>query len=120
MTMSKKYKRQCKCCGVEFETNRSDKFYVNRSHQVKNNNRTQAKYKEKLKKITGSMYSTYRIFDKLIGSRESLRTSKDYLRGAGAKLGYFTHHDKINNKTVPILIDIALIDEDNYVTLKRI
>ena len=120
MTMSKKYKRQCKCCGVEFETNRSDKFYLNRSHQVNNNNRSQARYKHKHKKITGSLYSVYRILDTLLGSEESYRASKDYLMGAGAKLGFFTHLDKINNKTVPILIDIALIDEGNYVTLKRI
>ncbi len=118
--MSKKYKRPCKCCGVEFETNRSDKFYVDRSHQVKNNNRTQAKYKEKLKKITGPLYSVYRVFDKLLGSRESLRKSRDYLRGAGAKLGYFTHNEKIDNEIVPILIDIALHEKDDFITLKRI
>jgi hypothetical protein len=120
MTMSKKYKRQCKCCGVEFETNRSDKFYVNRSHQVKNNNRTQAKYKEKLHKITSPIYASYRILNKLLGSRERLRKSREYFMGAGAQLGYFTHTDVIDNQIEVILFDIAIIEDEKYVILKRI
>ena len=118
--MSKKYRRKCRCCEEIFETNRSDKFYVNRSHQVKNNNRTQAKYKEKLHKITSPTYAAYRILDKLLGSRERLRKSREYLMGAGAQLEYFTNTDLIDNQIVPILFDIALIEDEKYVTLKRI
>jgi hypothetical protein len=71
-------------------------------------------------KITSPTYAAYRILDKLLGSRERLRKSREYLMGAGAQLEYFTNTDLIDNQIVPILFDIALIEDEKYVTLKRI
>ncbi len=40
--------------------------------------------------------------------------------GAGAQLGYFTHTDVIDNQIEVILFDIAIIEDEKYVILKRI
>jgi hypothetical protein len=118
--MSKKYKRQCKCCGVEFETNRSDKFYLNRSHQVRNNNVRQSNTRRKQSFVISPLLKTYRILNRILGQKKELTVSKDFLRGAGANIALMTNHNLVNDQEQAVLIDIALIPNRQYITLKRI
>jgi hypothetical protein len=115
-----KYQRECLCCGERFETTRTDKFYVNNLHQKKANDIHQEKKRKILQKLCKPMNDTYQIYKKLMGEKNEVRVSKEFLRGRGANLKYFNHVIKIDNKLINALFDIAIIDEGDFFNLKKI
>jgi hypothetical protein len=115
-----KYRRECLCCGERFETTRSDKFYVNNLHQKKANDINQEKKRKILQKLFKPMNDTYQIYKKLMGEKNEVRVSKEFLRGRGANLKYFNRGLKIENKIVNVLFDIAIIEEGEFFNLKKI
>ena len=117
--MSKIYLKKCKCCGEEFETNRVDQFFLNRLHQVSYNNDKQSLLRKQLNKINKPIMKTLRIYKELLGLKSKIRISKDFLRGKGANLGVFTHVDKRDDEITVFLFDVAIIEDDEFIILKR-
>ena len=117
--MQKRHKRHCKCCGEPFETNRSDKYYLNPNHQKRNNNWKQEQKRKKRNNMTKASIKTYEIYNDLLKDKSEIRMSKEFLRGRGADLALFTHADLIERQEAQFLFDIAVIDDGNYLILKR-
>ena len=113
------YIKKCKCCGKEFETNRIDQFFLNRLHQISFNNRKQSERRRKLGKMNKDISVTYNIYNKLIGLRSQTRKSKEFLKGKGANIAVHTHTDEIEGEFFQFLYDIQIIDDVNYLILKR-
>jgi hypothetical protein len=117
--MKKIFRRQCPCCSEPFETNRSDKFYLNPQHQKRNNNCRQEKKRKKRNNMTKASIKTYEIYNDLLKDKSEFRKSKEFLRGRGANLALYTHAELLERKEVQFLFDIAVIDDGNYLILKR-
>ena len=117
--MEKLYKRKCKCCGEPFETNRSDKYYLNPGHQKRNNYWKQERRRKKRNNMTKASIKTYEIYNDLLKDNSEIRISKEFLRGRGADLALFTHVDFFERQQVHFLFDIAVINDENYLILKR-
>jgi hypothetical protein len=110
---------KCRCCEEIFETNRSDKFYVDRSHQVKNNNFRQFDFRRKQSFVISPLLKTYRIFNKILGQKKEITVPKNFLQGAGANIAFLTNHNFVNDQEHAVLIDIAIIRNGQNITLKR-
>lgn len=106
------FKRICKCgCGEVFETRRMDKFYLDKSHQVSNNNQVQYDRFRKLLPIQTLERQTYNLYLSVLGKKESVTCSGDFLRGKGIKLGLLNHYETIDGLKVPALFDIIIIPD---------
>jgi hypothetical protein len=120
MIKKTRYQRVCPCCDKVFLTTNSIKFYFDSTHQKKANDITQNEKRKKFQKINKPMNDTYEIYKKLIGEKNEVRISKEFLRGRGANLEYFNHAIKMDNKIVNVLFDIAIIDDAEFFNLKKI
>lgn len=122
--MANNFKRTCKCgCGEVFETRRKDKFYLDKSHQVSNNNQVQYDRYRKLLPIQTLERHTYNLYLSLLGEKESVKRSREFLRGKGIELGLLNHYTKINGREEHALFDIAIIpdrDDQNMITIQKI
>lgn len=120
MGQQKIYYRPCKCgCGERIETTKNNKVYAD-GHQVENNNLVQNEKRRKSNILNKPLNKTYQIYDKLLGIKLSVRFSKEYLRGKGADLSFNTKIVQIEKKMINCIFDILLINDDKYLTLKRI
>ncbi len=115
-----RYQRVCPCCDKVFLTTNSIKFYFDSSHQKKANDITQNEKRKQFQKINKPMNDTYQIYKTLLGEKNEVRKSKEFLRGRGANLIYFNRVLKIENKIVNVLFDIAIIEEGEFFNLKKI
>lgn len=118
--MYKTYKRICPCCNELFWTNRSDKKYLDRTHQVYHNNKKQYALKRKLSIRLKPIIKTHDILKKLLGKDLERTFSKEFLLGVGANMAYLTNINYIDNERHPVLIDIAIIAKGPYITLKKV
>jgi hypothetical protein len=112
-------KKNCKCCGKEFDTTRIDQFFVNRQHQIAFNNFKQSLRRRKLGKINNAISVTYSIYNELLGLRSLRRKSKEFLKGMGANIAVHTHTEEIDGVFYQFLYDIQIIDDKNDLILKR-
>ncbi len=115
-----RYQRVCPCCDKVFLTTNSIKFYFDSSHQKKANDITQNEKRKQFQKMNKPMNDTYEIYKKLIGEKNEVRISKEFLRGRGANLDYCNHAIKMDNKIINVLFDIAIIDDGEFFNLKKI
>lgn len=113
------YTRKCKCCGISFQTNRLDQFYVDRKHQVAYNNKLGSILRRKLAKTNKLIIQTYRIFDQLIGNDSEVRVTKEFLKGKGANISVLTNFVYVNKKNVPALFNILIEHDGEFVKLKK-
>jgi hypothetical protein len=120
MIKKTRYQRVCPCCDERFVTTNSIKYYLNSAHQKKANDITQNEKRKKFQKINKPMNDTYEIYKTLLGDKNEVRKSKEFLRGRGANLKYFNRGIKIENKMVNVLFDIAIIEEGEFFYLKKI
>ena len=65
------------------------------------------------------MIKTYWIYNTLLGNKESVTISKEFLRGRNAIISISSHLDKIDDAKVPFIKDIAIIADGNNIILKR-
>jgi hypothetical protein len=66
---------------------------------------------------------TLGIYKKLMGKKNQVRLSREFLRGAGAELGLMSNYLPFEGINYPVLHNIMIIhdkDDENYVTLKKI
>jgi hypothetical protein len=117
--MAKLYTKECPCCLEKFETNRIDKIYKNYLHQRKYNNEQQAKKRKQLSQFFKPINATYKIYNELLVGKTSVKKSKEFLRGKGANLEFFSHVDKVNEEITHFLYDIAIIDNGSSIILKK-
>ncbi len=113
------FKKNCTCCGEEFETNRIDQFFLNRLHQIAYNNKKQSLRRRKLGKINNAISVTYNIYNKLLGLKSQTRKSKEFLKGKGANIAVHTHTEEIDDVFYQFLYDIQIIDDKNDLILKK-
>lgn len=121
--MNYKIKRVCKCgCGEAFETRRKDKFHLDKSHQVRKNNQVQYDRYRKLLPIQALERKTYNLYLSLLGEKESVRHSRDFLLGKGIELGLLNHYEIIDGRKESALFDIIIIPDrlrkDMYIIQK--
>ena len=113
------HKRICKCgCGEKFETTKINKRYIE-GHQRKHNNMVQNEKRKRLAVVVSPMIKTYWIYNTLLGNKESVTISKEFLRGRNAIISISSHLDKIDDEKVPFIKDIAIIADGNNIILKR-
>jgi hypothetical protein len=115
-----RYQRVCPCCDKRFETTSSIKYYLNSTHQKKANNITQNKKREQFQKINKPMNDTYNIYMKLLGKQKEVEKSKEFLRGRGANLEFFSHIDVYRGNLTHFLHDIAVIELGNNFKLVKL
>ena len=122
--MAYNFKRICKCgCGEVFETRKRDKLYLDKSHQVSNNNQVQYDRYRKLLPIQTLERHSYNLYLSVLGKKESVTCSGDFLRGKGIQLGLLNHYEIIDGRKEPALFDIVIIPDrlrkDRY-TIQKI
>ena len=120
MIKKTRYQRVCPCCDKVFLTTNSIKFYFDSKHQKKANDFTQNEKRKQFQKINKPMNNTYEIYKTLLGEKNEVRISKEFLRGRGANLDYCNHAIKMDNKIINVLFDIAIIDDGEFFSLKKI
>jgi hypothetical protein len=115
---------QCKCgCGEIFKTRSRIKKYVNSTHQKENNNIVQNEKYRALNKIESKHRKTLGVFRKLMGKRNRIHRSREFLRGAGADLGLLTHYTKYEDKHQATLHDVMIINDPkdaNYIYIQKV
>jgi len=117
--MAKLYEKECLCCGEKFQTSRTDKIFKNSLHQRSYNNNKQANKRKLLDQLNKPINATYKIFKELLGNKISISISKQFLKGKGADLKYFTHVKNIDNKPTKMLYDIEITTEEEYINLRK-
>ena len=115
-----RYQRVCPCCDKGFVTTNSIKFYFDSKHQKKANDITQNEKRKQFQKMNKPMNDTYEIYMKLIGEKNEVRISKEFLRGRGANLEFFSRIDIYRGNLTHFLHDIAVIDTADYVKLLKL
>lgn len=117
--MVKLYKKECPCCGETFQTTRIDKIYKNSLHQRSYNNNKQANKRKLLDQLNKPINATYKIFKELLGNKISISISKQFLKGKGADLKYFTHVKNIDGQPTKMLYDIEIRTEEENINLRK-
>ncbi len=120
LTMKRPKRKTCPCCGVVFETTRKDKVYLDATHQKYHNNAVQNRKRDQQCRISKDHFDTFRIYQKLLGIEIEATYSKDFLKGKGANLTAFSGIDIIEGEQVEVLFGIAIIPNNNKITLKKI
>jgi hypothetical protein len=113
------YKRKCKCCGEAFTTNKINKVYKDRTHQVYNNNQKQSEMRRKESKINQLMIATYDIYRECLGNKTTAEVTIEFLRGKGAQHRIYTHEINVDGQTIPVLYDISITKKMHLLVLKR-
>lgn len=117
--MAKLYEKECLCCGEKFQTSRTDKIFKNSLHQRSYNNNKQANKRKLLDQLNKPINATYKIFKELLGNKISISISKQFLKGKGADLKYFTHVKNIDGQPTKILYDIEIRTEEENINLRK-
>lgn len=117
--MAKLYTKECPCCGETFQTTRVDKIYKNSLHHRSYNNNKQANKRKLLDRLNKPINATYKIYKDLLVGKITVTKSKEFLRGKGANLEFFSHVDKINDEIAHFLFDIAILDRGSNIILKK-
>ena len=115
---------ECQCgCGEMFQTRKTIKEFVNLKHQKDHNNLVQNDKYRSLNEMESRHRKTLGIYKKLMGKKNQVRLSREFLRGAGAELGLMSNYLPFEGINYPVLHNIMIIhdkDDENYVTLKKI
>jgi hypothetical protein len=115
---------ECKCgCGEMFQTKKTNKKFVNLKHQKDHNNLVQNEKYRSLNEMESRQRKTLGVYKKLLGKKNQIRVSREFLRGAGADLGLVTNFTPFEGNHYYALHKIIIIpdkDDNNYVTLKKI
>lgn len=114
------YTRKCKCCGISFQTNRLDQFYVDRKHQVDYNNKLSSILRRKLAEKNKRIIKSYRIYDQLLGDKLEIRVSQEFLKGKGADLTVLTSLKNVKGELIPVLFDILFIKDKDFIKLLKL
>ena len=117
--MAKLYEKECLCCGEKFQTSRTDKIFKNSLHQRSYNNNKQANKRKLLDRLNKPINATYKIFKELLGNKISISISKQFLKGKGADLKYFTHVKNIDGQPTKMLYDIEIRTEEENINLRK-
>jgi hypothetical protein len=120
LTMKRTIRKTCPCCRVVFETTRKDKVYLDATHQKYHNNAVQNRKRDKNLSLTKEHTKTYQIFRKLLRNNSDVTRSVDFWEGKGADLSLFTGSELIEGKHTFLLFDLALIHNDNFLTIKQL
>lgn len=118
--MAKLYTKECPCCGETFQTTRIDKIYKNSLHQRSYNNNKQANKRKLLDRLNKPINATYKIYKEMLGNKMSTRIPREFLKGKGANLRYFSHVTSIDGVPTNMLFDIAIIPEGTIINLRKI
>ena len=97
-----------------------NKYYLSFAHQKKANNIKQEKNRKQVQKWNKPMNATYKIYLKLLGQNKNVQKSKEFLRGKGANLQYFSHIENLEGNLTNFLYDIAIIDNSEHVKLLKV
>lgn len=118
--MKYEIEKTCLCgCGEKFKTSRSDKKYVNRSHQVRGNNDRQYFVKQIQNKVHSITNKNFRIIKATLGRAITKAVSKEFLRGKGYNFNYYTKvDDKKSITTYQIFYFQYSIIEDQVIIKK--
>ena len=115
---------ECKCgCGEMFQTKKTNKKFVNLKHQKDHNNLVQNEKYRSLNEMESRQRKTLGVYKKLLGKKNQIRVSREFLRGAGADLGLVTNFTPFEGNHYHALHKIIIIpdkDDNKYVTLKKI
>ena len=118
--MKRTRRKTCPCCGEVFETTRKDKVYLDATHQKHHNNAVQNRKRDKNLSLTKEHTKTYQIFRKLLRNNSVVTRSVDFWEGKGADLSLFTGAEMIDGEQTFLLFDLALILNDNFLTIKKL
>ena len=120
LTMKRTRRKTCPCCGEVFETTRKDKVYLDATHQKHHNNAVQNRKRDKNLSLTKEHTKTYQIFRKLLRNNSVVTRSVDFWEGKGADLSLFSGAEMIDGEQTFLLFDLALILNDNFLTIKQL
>lgn len=116
--MKEIYKKKCKCCGETFVTTKGNKVYIT-GHQKPNNNENQNAKRKKLHELNKPLSRNYQVFDELLGKKDSVDVSFEYLSGRKVQTGWMTHMDKYNGVKERCIHDIVIKVNSDHLTLIR-
>jgi hypothetical protein len=115
---------ECLCgCGEMFQTRKTNKKYITPKHQKDNNIFVSNNKYRSLNEMEARQRKTLGVYKKLLGKKNQIRVSREFLRGAGADLGLVTNFTPFEGNHYHALHKIIIIpdkDDNNYVTLKKI
>jgi hypothetical protein len=110
----------CQCgCGEEFITNRNDKKYKNKEHQVRANNDRQYYISKMMGGVTTILKNNFLILRNLLKGKLTKIVYKEFLRGKGFNFNHITEIDNDNGKTAYFVYDFKLSFNNELVTIEN-
>ena len=110
----------CQCgCGQEFITNRNDKKYKNKEHQVRANNDRQYYISKMMRGVTTILKNNFLILRNFLLGKQKQTVSKEFLRGKGFNFNHITEIDNDNGKTAFFVYDFKLSFNNELVTIEN-
>ena len=106
--------------GEEFIPKRSNQKFASRENQIRYNNLKAAEERKAKAKTRKILNDNRKALRKVLGSRDEIVRSLDYLKGAGLDLHYCTHTIKTQNLSWTCIDDYAyaLIDTNTFKIIK--
>lgn len=118
------YKRIDPLTKQEFETNKSNKFFIDKETQIMYNNKV-AKERRQIKAETNkALNKNWRTFLKILGNNSEIIKSKEFLLGAGIDFRYYTptmYYNSNPDIMVYVVYDVCFyqVDKNNYKITKH-
>ena len=100
--------KTCPYTHEDFVAKRSNQVYIDKAAQIENNNLRARKKTNELKPLFKIIEKNYIILKEVLGDKNSVVISTEYLKGKGFNSKYFTHLDLDNNKYMAGINDIII------------
>jgi hypothetical protein len=103
--------------GVSFEKTRSNQIHITPANGKKYNNEMAKEQRHKIAHIQKPLHTNRKILLKMLGNKNEVICSKDFLLGAGFNFNYFT--GTTNNGTFIVVYEFEIIRENTNLIIKR-
>jgi hypothetical protein len=104
--------------GEKFKTTRIDQYFANRQNQIRYNNFKARLKRQAMRSVNSPLNKNREILLVLLGSKKEIILSRDFLKGAGYNLNYFSHSVKLENKEHAAGVYEFCIQKINETTFK--
>jgi hypothetical protein len=106
--------------GEEFVPKRSNQKFASKENQIKYNNLKAAKERQAKAHTRKLLDFNRKVMQRVLGSRDEVVRTLDYLKGAGLNFHYCTHTIRIQNLNWTCIDDYAyaLIDTNTFKIIK--
>ncbi|MFT7611098.1 MAG: hypothetical protein ACI9J3_000036 [Parvicellaceae bacterium] len=114
-------KRKDPYSGEEFYPHRNNQKFASKENQIKFNNAKAQQKRDATATVNKWLNSNRNILKKLLGKKNSVSKSQDYLLGAGFHFHYFSNSAVIDGTPCQIIYEYYIVNNgDKTFTIKKL